>query len=426
MLSADDHRCDIQAPADASCRRGKQGRGRPRKDWSLLENISSKPIETATVGSTTATYNFPDATTPSSLGLPEENPSGSSCSHLNLADAELLLHFTWHTGPSLIAPVDLTDSMHQFWSRNVPQLSLEFPSLMHLILSLAAHHLIFLEEHGGAPEQQKRSHSRLRLKSLAGHHLSDGLAETRTCLNNIDNTNCGALFVSSLLVCYSGFAAGPSGHGDLLLCDASGVSTDPQSSSSSWMPLMRGVRLIREAFPLEVLFTGLTAPLNAGGDTEDDDLATFLPSFLRHKFKRQDWIAPLANLRELVTSCPDSEEARVRLRALEGLEAIYEATYGRDEKGSCGVDPVNRFVFGWIYRVKDDFIACLRRREPVSLLILAYYAPLLNTMPNTWFMCGWAEHLVTMTREMVGPEFFGWIKWPLEVLGLLGPREVAG
>ena len=186
--------------------------------------------------------------------------------------------------------------------------------------------------------------------------------------------------------------------------------------------MMRGVRLIRETFPVEDLFRGLTAPLNDGGG-EDDNPATFRPSFLRHKFKRFEWMAPLAKLRELVTSCTDSE-AGVRLRALELLEAIYEATYGKDEQGSCGVSPVNRFVFGWIYRVEDRFIACLRRREPVSLLILSYYAPLLTTVPNPWFLSGWAEHLVTTVREMVTPEFFDWVKWPLEILRLSGFRDI--
>ena len=105
------------------------------------------------------------------------------------------------------------------------------------------------------------------------------------------------------------------------------------------------------------------------------------------------------------------------------MEPIYVATYGRDEAGLCDVTPIHRFVFIWIYWLEDDFLACLQRRDPASLLILACYAVLLRTMRNIWFMNGWTEHILTnVWQEIKGDmDMAVWMEWPLTIAGL--PKE---
>ncbi|KAM5348799.1 hypothetical protein ACJ41O_008622 [Fusarium nematophilum] len=325
-------------------------------------------------------------------------------SRLSVSDLELLLHFTAHTGPSLVAPDDLNHPVSRFWAHDAPRIGLSYPFIMKLILSLAARHLAHSE-----PENRDR---RLQLVSLAHHHLTDGVAEASRFLASLDATNCGALYLSSLLVCFSSFAAGPSGPRDLLICHMSDSSLRSESSEP-WMPLIRGVRLIRDAYPPEALFSGLMAGLVS----EKEDPAAFRPSFITENFERIDWIPALEEIRSLVKAC-DDQLAPARLEAFNLLASIYEATYGRDEAGSCDVASVFRFLFIWIYQIKDDFIIGLQGRDSVCLLILAYWALLLRTYSQYWFMDGWTVHLLKAVRDVLDQGFVRWLGWPLAIAGV--------
>ncbi|KAH7119212.1 hypothetical protein EDB81DRAFT_234875 [Dactylonectria macrodidyma] len=75
--------------------------------------------------------------------------------------------------------------------------------------------------------------------------------------------------------------------------------------------------------------------------------------------------------------------------------------------------------------LEDDFLACVCRRDLVSLLILACYVVLLRTMRNIWNMDVWAEQILVNIREeaMGNIDMARWMEWPLKVSGLLDPEE---
>lgn len=363
----------------------RRGPGRPRKDWAALTRPPQLTPETNT------------ATSPSTADTPATSSSHSTvetplCS-LNVADAELLLHFVYSTADTLADNVE--DSIAQFWSRNVPKIGVSYHFVLHLIYSLAGYHMAYLDADEGDQRQQR---------SLAERHSSIGLSELTKMLPSLNGTNCGALYVSALLVCYCTFAAGPTSLNDLLVCDVS------DGAPQRWLPLIHGVRLIRMTIEPATLFTGLMEPL---GGLETTPVEDQRPTYLRDGFPRIDWIERLDELRKWIAS-HESPDTITYLRSSESLAEIYEATYG-DREGTYKGAPSNHFIFGWLYRMQDPFVTCLRRKEPIALLILAYYAPLLKTLKKCWFLDGWSEHLLTSIGEIVAPDLSGWLQWPLEV-----------
>ncbi|KAK7397659.1 hypothetical protein QQX98_012970 [Neonectria punicea] len=363
----------------------RRGPGRPRKDWATLAKPLPQPAE-RTGTSPSSTVTTPASTSTVSESIP--------CS-FNVADAELLLQFITHTASSLHDSPDTNSSIARFWGRNVPQIGISYHFVLHLTYGLAGYHLAFSETSNGDRHAQ--------YLALARHHSETGLVELNRTLPSLDETNCGALYVSAVLVCYCAFAAGPIGVTDLLVCNVD--DTAPQR----WLPLIHGVRLIRQTIEPATLFTGLMEPL--GGSPEPDEDTR--PMYLIGGFPHVEWVEPVEKLRKWLESY-DTPDTIIYLRALSSLSDIYEANYG-DRNGRYSGGTENKFVFGWLYRMHDLFVACLQRKEPQALLILAYYVPLLKTLKKCWFIEGWAKHLLGSIRGMLNPDMLGWLEWPVQV-----------
>lgn len=377
--------CRVDGDAQSVNPRRGRARGRPRKDWTQSPLNRS---ETAVVSGldTVSTRQSSAAASDSHL---------VACT-LNIADAELLLQFNSSTALTFADTDDSNNSIGKFWANNVPQIGLSYHFVLHLAFAVAGYHLAHLQ----AGEGQRQHY-----KSLADRHISVGLAEFSKALSKIDSSNCGALYVSAVLVCYCTFAAGPIGPDDLLVCYA----TDEKPH---WMSLVHGVRLIRSTMDSTTLFSGLMAPL---GPTSEPSMNQ-KPTFIREGFSRIDWEEPLYKLRNYISTCyePDMD---IYLQCCNDLLLIYEATYGKDD-GSYDISSDNQFIFAWLYRLDDRFVSCLRRKRPLALLLLAYYCVLLKTMEKLWFMAGWSDHIVGRVRHIIGTEFGIWLKWPIEQVGL--------
>lgn len=365
-------RIDNESNSGVELPRGKKRPGRPRKNWT---NWGPKDV-------------------------PVTSPGPASACSLQVSDVELTLQFTSYTGPSLVVSPDLQGPLSQFWSHNVPRLGLQFHFVLHLAFSLAAHHLAYLE----TGDREKRN----LLVALPEHHFSLGLAETAELLPQFDVDTCSSLYIASMLTCVNKVAAGPQSKRDLLVC-----SMGDDQESRTWMPLIRGVRVIRSRFPTEVLFSGHLEPFRHYSSAP----SSLQPTCTRLNIKRLDWEEPLDCLRKFV-ELSDGSSASVRPRALDAMIPIYAATYGRVEEQSSGAKPLYRFVFHWMYWLEAEFIASLQQGDQVSLLILAYYAVLLNTMRNKWYMEPWAEHIIASIKEEIKQDLQRYLQWPLEALDI--------
>ncbi|KAK2684590.1 hypothetical protein QWA68_016644 [Fusarium oxysporum] len=230
-------------------------------------------------------------------------------------------------------------------------------------------------------------------------------------LSNLNEQNCGALYLASSLLCFCTLAAGPTGPNDLLVC----ITEDVRSTVC--VPMIRGVRLIRQLFPLETLFAGLMAPMNIAVTLSTH----WRPRWMEAGLPCLDWEEAVNNLRTLVMSHhADNDTSRVN--ALNQLEGIYEALYGK-KNGNVSIDPdpASRFVLTWLYRIDDKFIENLQRRDSDNLLMLAHWAPLLSNYRDEWFFVGWTEQLVLAVRALLPEHLVAWMQWPLEAIGILSP-----
>lgn len=334
---------------------------------------------------------------------------------VNAQEAELLLHFVQSTAYTF-ADGKADDIMVRFWTHNLPRIGLTHHFTMHLAYAVAGYHLAYLEKPG---ERQQE------FRQLAELHASAGLQQFTGALARLDSTNCGAAYVSATLVCYGTFAAGPTGPGDLLVCNID------RDRDDNWMPLIHGLRLIRETFDDDVLYTGLMDPFHARNhakNLEPKPAQEKVAQCAREGLARLDWEQPLSDLREFVAAYYDhgdeangidesENEDDVCLRSLDCLINIYRATYG-DKDGEYDGPEQYQHVFGWLYRIEKRFLSRLWDKDPRALIILAYFALLLDTMKDFWYLDGWERHILDRTRYLIGEEYAGWLRWPMEMAGL--------
>ncbi|KAI5466852.1 hypothetical protein BGZ63DRAFT_9706 [Mariannaea sp. PMI_226] len=361
----------------------RRGPGRPRKDWAAL----AKPVPQTTERTGTSPS--------SSVTTPASTTSDSTPCSFNIVDAELIIHFVNHTARTLHESEDHNHKLVRFWERNVPQIGLSYHFVLHLAYALAGYHLAYLE-----PGNLDRSAHYL---SLARYHSEVGVAELNKMLANLDETNCGALYVSAVLVCYCAFAAGPTSANDLLVCNVS------DGTPQQWLPLMHGVRLIRRSIEPATLFTGLMAPLGAPDEEEEKD---HRPMYQIGGFPYVDWIEPLGRVRKWIESY-NTPDTIIYIRAHSSLADVYEATYG-NENGLFKGPSTDRAVLGWLYRMHELFVACIQRKEPQALVLFAYYVPLLSTLRQCWFVQAWVRHLLEAIRGMLHPDHLPWLDWPIQ------------
>ncbi|EAA32971.2 hypothetical protein GE21DRAFT_6726 [Neurospora crassa] len=404
----------------------RRGRGRPRKNWADPPHSQSTP-------STTPTSPLDD---PTPLNQRACVPTTTTID-LNITQAELLLHFTTTTAPS-IGGCDKHPHHLAFWTRNALHIGLAHPFVLHLLLADTAFHLAYLTATHHHEQEEvlllppRRSHS--EYLALAQQHLTEGVSGFAAELARPGEGNCGALYLGAVLLCFCTFADGPRGDGDLLVCSVDGdgdgdegCGLEEVGGGGVSMPFVYGVRLMHQTFRPEVLFAGLMEPL--GRDLPPSPLDT--PVYVRDGFPRVEWEEQLDGLREFVVAraqeggAPNEGElsrttAAVAVHALDNLIGIYAAIYGRrGPDGEIRDDgpPHNQFVFGWLYRVEPEFAACVRRCDPSALLVLAHYAVLLNrqTTPSGWFLKGWKEHIIARVGVLLGEsETSKWMRWPME------------
>ncbi|KAH8667825.1 hypothetical protein BGZ61DRAFT_558300 [Ilyonectria robusta] len=355
----------------------RRGPGRPRKDWATLARPLLQAMEKFEISRVSPT---PVERVPCSL---------------NVTDAELLLHYTAQTAPTLAGSDDPKSEIALFWARNVPRMGLSYHFVFHFAYSLAGYHLAY--------SQPANSDSQVRYRSIARRYAEMGLSELNKGHPTINESNCGALYVAAMLMCYCAVADGPMGPNDLLVCNAG------DGAAPFWLPRIQGVRLIRQMIEPATLFTGLTEPLGRPGG---NDLGQ-MPMHLHDGAIHLDWVEPLDKLRMWIAS-HDSPDTVIYIQALASLSTVYEANYG-NSRGTREASPSDYHALGWLYRLQDVFVARVQRKEPNALLVLAHYTPMLMSLKTCWFFDGWAIHLLTSIREMLSPDLTSWLKWPWDV-----------
>ncbi|KAJ6093933.1 hypothetical protein N7467_002778 [Penicillium canescens] len=278
----------------------------------------------------------------------------------------------------------------------VPQMGIEQPFLMHLLLALASRHIQFLTS-----EENKSTH----YADAAEKHFAIALPQVTQALTRLDHQNCQVFYISSLLICWYMFSRGPSPGEYLVFSD---------HGPPMWLPLLRGVRTIRETEGFEGGFN------NTASKSADKFPNADAPTAVTLNLPRVSWQKRFQELGELISATAPTDSVEIYLVAHDRLARNYEATYGDDENRSYNGNAIHQMIFQWLYLMDDEFVDRMQQKKPHALLIVANFALLINLydLYNCWFLRGWATHILWGIYHSLEDDYRVWMQWPMEAAGI--------
>jgi hypothetical protein len=298
------------------------------------------------------------------------SPSGQPLTAFFREDLELLHHYTTVTYSTLLDD----DAFERVWRINVPQEAARCDFLMHGILGLAAMHL-----------RRLRPESATYYNRLASKHYSEGLSLFRLILNHVTRSTASPVFIfSSLLVCMS-----------LQLVDPS----DQQD-----MDCMLSLDTIIDAFKLE---RGVKDVLQL---TWDWLLGTPFTPLLFVKERMCDCLITLDDDEALdkVDACVRNDLAADPMLkdyrdAIQSLRVVYSCrtTAAKHKAG----------ILSWPVMVSAAFYDDIIKKEPLAMVILAYYGVLLNELRNVWWVGRAAKRLLRNCAELSRGKYRELVAW---------------
>lgn len=318
---------------------------------------------------------------------PQEDSVGEEKSHTALRsafDLQLLQHFTLDVSRTLAEESkDIT-----LWQRMVPMIAFEYAFVMHGVLAVSA--LSFA-----------RQSMSTKAKSLAAaevHHARILPAFIHE-LSNPNEANIDALYVASVLLSFHHFAKGPQAGEYLIFGDR---------SQPEWLWLLGGVRAMldrRGRKPLEDL------------DTIHSDYQHFPAELLLQNVRVPplDATNTLKHLRQLIANSPDSF-----VTAVDNLEMCFTRAFV-DDGHPTGVRPRNHLIMAWLYLLESDFLTAAQAKQPIALIIIAYYATLLHKLNHCWLMYDWGLHLMDGVNRHLPEEYKLWLQWPATAMNWQPP-----
>ncbi|OQD83911.1 hypothetical protein PENSOL_c136G03693 [Penicillium solitum] len=90
----------------------------------------------------------------------------------------------------------------------------------------------------------------------------------------------------------------------------------------------------------------------------------------------------------------DNKTYEIHLAMIEDLYKVLREVYERPSARSHDVDLMDLLI-GWLYRLPEQMIGSLERKDPHTLITLAHWAVLLRYIGSSWFMKGWVEHVLS-------------------------------
>ncbi|KAJ9662526.1 hypothetical protein H2201_006014 [Coniosporium apollinis] len=230
------------------------------------------------------------------------------------------------------------------------------------------------------------------------HHYGVALRSVIVLLPSMDAGNCEAMYMSAILICLYKLGRGPqpgeylafSNHGD-----------------AEWMKLLQGVRAIAQAKAQLLSSIVLASTMQAGIQKQNSPVERKPPPNYRENIEK---------LRRFIADERVGDpDAQAYIKALDDLSqsftGFYEGTDGTPETYH------SNFIFAWLYRMSGEFSLRLRQKQPVALVILAYYTVLLKEFDLDWFMSGWVPHIMSGIHCSLPEDYRIWLQWPMERTG---------
>lgn len=279
------------------------------------------------------------------------------------------------------------DDMRHTWRVEAPKVAVTHTCLMHEILAFAAFH-----KASQLPER------RTEYYTLGIHHQDLAIKGMRPKLQNIVPEEAPAIVATSTLLTLGVFAS--TGF------EANGaeVSSAPSAIDGilNIFSLMQGMGNVL-ALAHTHLLESFLAPMFRD-PLESTPSQPLLQEVIYHLPTLVSFIETMPNLTE--------QERSLFLSVVAHFEPVLKlASPARVDNREL------RFLFFWPLHLDGNFLASVRQRHPVALLILMYYATMLFAAePRYWFMDGWGHRLMRACYDMVDKSWGPVLQWPVSFL----------
>ncbi|UKZ96664.1 uncharacterized protein TrAFT101_011442 [Trichoderma asperellum] len=357
--------CDFSPiPAQATSLAPKSTRrGRPRSDWaSWAEQLRLSSAASA--------------------------PRACTCSakRLDVDSLELFHNFMTTTAQTLGDDIKL-------WSEGVPQLGVQHPCILELILALSSFHLARMKP-DNAP----------RYLELAEKHSTFAIQEATEFLKHLDSETSAPLYVIAVLICFTALAKGPT-PGHLLLVAEHG--------QISWLSLLRGVKFVVSMSGWPSIFSGALADYQPQPEKEKQQEEPSLSKPLVTGI--EDWRLSLNGISDLIAVVGVQRVRNAYEHEMEVLLGCFESTFGKGRDSRQTIKGTMQAVMSWVYQLNDVFIEQLENKDTIALTILGHFCVLLSTIERYWFIEGWARHTIQEILH-ISEACRRWLSWPIKYL----------
>ncbi|KAH7231198.1 hypothetical protein BKA59DRAFT_428764 [Fusarium tricinctum] len=277
-----------------------------------------------------------------------------------------------------------TSSFNAFWNEDLPSLGKRHRHVLHLMLGLAA-----LYHAKSIPDRYDQ------FISIANHHHGLGLTSAIALMNNggSGSRDEAVSTATCILISLHTLALGPQPD------DYMAFST---KGRPNLLVLIRAFRALRED------------QLNTAGNLPT--APTRKPEHLPPTTGRAEYQLQFLELQKLIhdTHGPVRPEFRsLYLMALEHLLPFYNAAY--DSEGPSNIPISNaQQPLGWLYCVPETYLSLLEAKEPVALIIFAYFSVILERVKSHWPVRGWSRHIISRVESLVPEPLQRFVKWPSE------------
>ena len=287
---------------------------------------------------------------------------------------------------------DQDSRLRQTWQIVVPKLASSHPYLMHSLLSLAVLHQIILT---GNTE-------RAALDPATTHH-NLALSKSKPALENLSEHNSSALFALSATIAVFALAA---------------------SVSPAAPPLQDSIDQIAQ---VAILMRGSGTIVQTGYVwIENGPLVSLLRhGFLKDKRPLPDDLAILLDQLETeILSTEPLDDMKVAYQeTIEALKACFRNTgFTVNQSDETPVED-RGIALSWLGMMHSDFIPMLSHRQPMALILLAYYAVPLHTLNEVWWCRGWGLALVRDIYESLDSTWRGKMDWPRRQINFATPKH---
>jgi hypothetical protein len=272
-----------------------------------------------------------------------------------------------------------TSSLNAFWNEDLPSLGKRHRHVLHLMLGLAA-----LYHAKSTPNRYDH------FISIANHHHGLGLSGAIALVNNGGNEGRDEAVSTAtcILISLYTLALGPQSD------DYMAFST---KGRPSLLVLIRGLKALRR-HESNTAGNLATAP-------------TGIPEHLPPTTGKAKYQQQFLELQKLIhdTRGPVRPDFRSSyLMALEHLLPFYNAAYSNIPISNA------QQPLGWLYCVPETYLSLLEAKEPVALIIFAYFSVILERVKSHWSVRGWSRHIISGVESLVPEPLQLFVKWPSE------------